>query len=116
MIDERTKKVLQTIIKHCNIINDTKKFFGNNYSEFENNSIYQNAILTPVTQIGELVKKLPLDFRTKYNQIPWKNIAGMRDIVVHNYETIDKVILWNVADEEIDKIKEFCKEVLNEVV
>lgn len=37
----------------------------------------------------------------------------MRDIVVHNYETIDKVILWNVVDEEIDKIKEFCKEILN---
>lgn len=37
----------------------------------------------------------------------------MRDIAVHNYETIDKVILWNVADEEIDKIKEFCKEILN---
>lgn len=116
MIDERTKKILQTIIKHCNIINDTKKFFGNNYSEFENNSIYQNAILTPVTQIGELVKKLPIDFREKYNQIPWKNIAGMRDIVVHNYETIDKLILWNVAEEETDKIKEFCKKILNEVV
>ncbi len=116
MIDERTKKVLQSIIKHCNIINETKIFFGNNYSEFENNSIYQNAILTPVTQIGELVKKLPLDFRLKYNQIPWKNIAGMRDIVVHNYETIDKVILWNVADEETNKIKEFCTKIINEVI
>ena len=116
MIDERTKKVLILIIKHCSIISDTKEFFGKKYSNFENNSIYQNAILTPVTQIGELVKKLPMEFRNKYSQIPWKNIAGMRDIVVHNYETIDKMILWNVADEEIDKIKEFCKDVLNEVI
>lgn len=116
MIDERTKKVLQAIIKHCDIINDTKSFFGDSYLEFENNNIYQNAILTPVTQIGELVKKLSTDFREKYNKIPWKNIAGMRDIVVHNYETIDKSILWNVADEETDKIKKFCKEILNEVV
>ena len=116
MIDERTKKVLIAIIKHCNIISETKNFFGNSYSKFENNSIYQNAILTPVTQIGELVKKLPMDFRTKYNQIPWKNIAGMRDIVVHNYETIDKSILWNVTDEEIDKIKEVCQDILNEVI
>ncbi len=116
MIDERTQKVLKTIIKHCNIINDTKDFFGNDYSRFEDNSIYQNAILTPVTQIGELVKKLPIEFRTKYNQIPWKNIAGMRDIVVHNYETIDKAILWSVADKETDKIKEFCKKILNEEI
>ena len=116
MIDERTQKVLKAIIKHCNIINDTKKFFGDDYSKFENDNIYQNAILTPVTQIGELVKKLPLEFRTEYNQIPWRNIAGMRDLVVHNYETIDKSILWNVADEEIDKIKEFCQDILNEVI
>ncbi len=63
-------KVLIAIIKYCNIINDTKYFFGDDYSKFENNSIYKNAILTPVTQIGELVKKLPMDFRTKYYQIP----------------------------------------------
>ena len=116
MVDERTKKVLQAIIKHCNIINDTKNFFGNDYLKFEDNNIYQNAILTPVTQIGELVKKLPLDFRNKYNQIPWRNIAGMRDIVVHNYENIDKSILWSVAAEETDKIKEVCRKILNEVI
>ena len=114
MTNERTKKVLQAIIKHCNIINETKDFFGNSYEVFEKNSIYQNAILTPVTQIGELVKRLPMDFRIKNNEIPWKNIAGMRDIVVHNYETVDKAILWDVADVEIDKIKNFCKKILNE--
>lgn len=112
MIDKRTKKVLLNIIKHCNIISETKNYFGNEYKDFENNVIYQNAILTPVTQIGELVKKLPDDFRKQYSEIPWRNIAGMRDIVVHNYETIDKLILWNVADKEIDKIKEFCKNLI----
>lgn len=113
MIDERTKKILLTIIKHCNIIEDTKKHFGNNYNNFEENSIYQNAILTPVTQIGELVKRLSDEFKQTYNEIPWKNIAGMRDIVVHNYETIDKLILWNVADKETLKIKDFCLNILN---
>ncbi len=38
----------------------------------------------------------------------------MRDIVVHNYETIDKAILWDVIENEIDKIKEFCKRILKE--
>ena len=52
MLDERTRKILLAIIKHCNIIEDTKKHFGNNYEYFENNNIYQNSILTPVTQIG----------------------------------------------------------------
>ncbi len=108
MIDERTKKILMAIVKHCNIIEETKLYFGDNYSNFEENSIYQNAILTPVTQIGELVKRLSNEFRQENSEIPWKNIAGMRDIVVHNYETIDKLILWNVADTEIEKLKNFC--------
>ena len=114
MIDERTRKILLAIIKHCNVIEQTKNYFGDSYKEFEESSIYQNAILTPVTQIGELVKRLSNEFRNEYTEIPWRNIAGMRDIVVHNYETIDKLILWNVADKETLKIKEFCVKVLNE--
>ena len=113
MIEERTKKIIQTIIKHCNIIEETKEHFGMDYADFEDNNIYQNAILTPVTQIGELVKKLSDKFRNKYNEIPWRSIAGMRDIVVHNYETIDRLILWNIANEEISKLKEFCVTVIN---
>lgn len=112
MKEERTKKILLTIIKHCNIIEETKQHFGDEYEIFKDNSIYQNAILTPVTQIGELVKRLPAEFKQEYPQIPWRNIAGMRDIVVHNYETIDKLILWNVADKEIEKVKKFCSDVL----
>ena len=114
MLEERTRKLLLAIIKHCNIIEDTKQHFGNDYEAFKQSTIYQNAILTPVTQIGELVKRLPNEFREKYDEIPWKNIAGMRDIVVHNYETIDKLILWNVADKETEKIKVFCKKIVNE--
>lgn len=112
MLEERTKKILLAIIKHCKIIEETKQHFGNSYNDFEKNAIYQNAILTPITQIGELVKRLPDEFRKQYNEIPWKNIAGMRDIVVHNYETIDKMILWDVADNEIDKIKNFCLKIV----
>ncbi len=112
MIDERTKKIILAVIKHCNIIEETKKHFGMEYKEFEQNNIYQNAILTPVTQIGELVKRLPLEFRQENNEIPWKNISGMRDIIVHNYETIDKVILWNVVDTEIGRLKKFCVKIL----
>ena len=113
MLEERTIKIIKAIIKHCNIIEDTKKHFGYDYENFEENSIYQNAIHTPVTQIGELVKRLPEEFRIEHNEIPWRNIAGMRDIIVHSYETIDKLILWNVADKEIKKIKEFCMQLLN---
>ena len=65
-MDKRTKKMILAIIKHCKIILETKNLFGDDYDIFKNNIIYQNAILTPVAQIGELVKKLPEDFRKTY--------------------------------------------------
>ena len=40
----------------------------------------------------------------------------MRDIVVHNYETIDKSILWDVATEEVCRIKDFCQNIINGVI
>ena len=111
-----TKKILQTFIKHCNVIDDTIKHFGLDFDDFNDNIIYQNAVLTPVIQIGELVKRLPDTFRIKYAEIPWRNIAGMRDILVHKYETIDKVILWNIVKNEIPKIKTFSINILKEEI
>jgi len=107
-MDIFTKKVLQTIIKHCNTIEDTRGHFGLEYSDFENNVIYHNALLTPIAQIGELAKRLSKIFKDKYPEIPWRNITGMRDVLIHKYETIDKAILWNVSVIEIPKIKNFC--------
>jgi len=108
-----TKKLLQAIARHCTVICETKNHFGFEYENFEGNIIYQNAVLTPIVQIGELVKRLPNEFKQQYTEIPWRNIAGMRDIVVHSYETIDKVILWSVANTETPKIKDFCINLLN---
>ena len=108
MAEEKIYRLISSIIKHCDIIEETKIAFGDNYKSFEENIIYQNALLTPITQIGELVKRIPEEFRLKYQQIPWKNIAGMRDIIVHGYETIDKVILWDIANNETQKLKSFC--------
>ena len=70
--------------------------------------------LTKVREYAKRLLEVSNEFRQKYKEIPWKNIAGMRDIVVHNYETIDKLILWNVADKETLKVKEFCKKIVNE--
>ena len=89
-------KEYTSLIKMIEYINKTNKYTeGYSFEQFCSDEKTIDATVFAISQIGELVKKLQLDFRTEYNQIPWKNIAGMRDIVVHNYETIDKTILWN---------------------
>ena len=51
--------------------------------------------------IGEAVKKLPDDIKNKNTQIEWKNIAGMRDILVHDYFGVDFDLAWKTAKEDL---------------
>lgn len=53
--------------------------------EFYSNRQVQDAIVRRLEIIGEAVKNIDDDFRSKYHQIPWKKIAGMRDIIAHEY-------------------------------
>ena len=51
--------------------------------------------------MGEAVKRIPMEIRNKYPDIPWKYIAGMRDKLIHEYHGIDLEIVWEVIKREI---------------
>ncbi|NEQ99773.1 MAG: DUF86 domain-containing protein, partial [Cyanothece sp. SIO2G6] len=53
-----------------------------------------SAILYQVLIIGEATKRLSPEFRNQYPDIPWDNMAGMRDIIAHQYDRLDFEILW----------------------
>ena len=49
----------------------------------------------------------------EYNKIPWKQIIGMRNRIVHRYDTINLEIVWNTSKESIPELKSYCEEILN---
>lgn len=57
--------------------------------KFKENMAMQDAIIRRLEIIGEAVKNIPLAFRTKHSDIPWKQMAGMRDILIHEYFEIN---------------------------
>lgn len=65
-------------------------------------------------QIGELVKRLPIEFTKEYSEIPWKKIAGTRDRIAHGYETIDVEFLWIISTEELPDLVEFCNQIMTQ--
>lgn len=60
-----------------------------------------SALLYQITIIGEATKRLSQDYRQQHPEIPWRNLAGMRDVLVHEYDQIDLDIVWNVVCQEI---------------
>lgn len=62
--------------------------------------------------IGELVKNLTEEFKSNYNHIPWKAIAGMRDITVHKYQTLKMGDVWVTLENEIPSLKAELNKIL----
>jgi len=55
--------------------------------------------------IGEAVKNLPADFKKKKSSIPWQNIAGMRDFLIHEYFGVDLDLVWQTVKKDLPEFK-----------
>jgi uncharacterized protein with HEPN domain len=73
-----------------------------------------DAIVRNIHIIGEAVKNLPSEWRQKYPDVPWREIAGLRDFVAHAYFALDLDILWNAIQEEVPALLRGVEEILEE--
>lgn len=72
----------------------------------------QDAVVRNLEVIGEAVKRLPMDVREANPDVPWQDIAGLRDILIHEYEGVDFAIVWDVAVNEIPLLSEVVNSLL----
>ena len=73
--------------------------------EFLNLVTIQDAVTRRLEIIGEAVKNLPISFRNKHPKITWKKIAGLRDVLIHEYFGVDIDLIWKIAHKDIPKLK-----------
>lgn len=67
----------------------------------------QSSVLYRLGVIGEAVKRLSPEFRSRQPGVPWKEVAGMRDKVVHDYDEVDLDEVWKTATADIPRLIEF---------
>lgn len=58
--------------------------------------------------ISEASRRLPDELKTRHPQIPWAKVAGIGNVLRHDYERIEPAILWKVADDELEPLREVC--------
>jgi uncharacterized protein with HEPN domain len=63
------------------------------------------AVVKLLEMVGEAVKQVPNDIRIRYPNIPWKSVAGMKDILVHEYWDIDVAVVWATVQESLPPLK-----------
>ena len=87
-------------------ITDTAEFTqGMSYEIFAADKKTVNAVIRCLEIIGEATKHIPISFRKKHPDLPWSNMAGMRDVLIHDYMGVDLKTVWKVAQERLPELK-----------
>lgn len=110
MLGVKDKGILLQIIKRCNRV--IEKVSNISVTDFSLNDDIKEVVCFNLFQVGELANGLSVEFTKEYNKIPWKQIIGMRNRIVHGYDTINLEIVWNTANESIPELIEYFKEIL----
>jgi len=82
-------------------------------SDFISKEEAQDAVIRRLQIIGEAVKNLPEDFKEKYKDINWRQIAGMRDILIHDYFGVDLNLTWNVVKMDLPELEIKLKRIIS---
>ena len=109
MKDRELRDYINDLTEACeDILSFTK---GMSYSDFTDDKKTINAVIRSLEVIGESTKNLPASFRSNYPNIPWKQMAGMRDKLIHNYFGIDIQMVWQAVEKHIPHILVLIREI-----
>ena len=102
-MQHRDKTILLKIIDELDVA--LNMIADKDFDTFESDEILKRATCMTVINIGELVKALSEDFRLEHKQIPWKSIAGFRDIAAHKYQTLHMQDVYHTVTNDFAELK-----------
>jgi uncharacterized protein with HEPN domain len=101
---------LKHIADECTYLLSVNK--GLSKEDFLDDETLKRAVVRSLEIIGEATKKIPADFKVKWSSIQWKNMAGMRDRLIHDYIGVNYSIVWDVFKNKIPELYDQIHDVL----
>ena len=87
---------------------------GLSYEEFTENVEKQDSVVRRLEIIGEAVKGIPEELRAKHSNTPWRDIAGARDVLIHEYFRVDLKMAWDMVHEDLPPLAAEVRKMLEE--
>lgn len=88
---------------------------GLDFEAFAANIEKQDSVIRRLEIIGEAVKGVPDDVRTKHSAVPWRDIAGARDILIHEYFRVDLEMAWDMVRKDLPLLESEVRSILQEL-
>ncbi|MGC8976463.1 MAG: DUF86 domain-containing protein [Candidatus Ratteibacteria bacterium] len=104
---------LNDILEECNYLMRASGELT--FETFIQNEHLKKAFLKSLENIGEAVKKIPKKLKDKYSKINWRNVAGIRDILVHEYFGVNYKVIWETIKEDVPKLKDVIEEIIEKM-
>lgn len=85
------------------------------YEDFLSNQMLLDAVVRNLEIIGEAARNVNDEIKKKYQEVPWRNMIGLRNILIHEYFGIDESIIWEVSTRNLQEIKPIIMKAIQEV-
>ncbi|WOX56652.1 MULTISPECIES: DUF86 domain-containing protein [unclassified Methanoculleus] len=83
------------------------------YEAFTENNLVQDGVIRNLMVIGEATKLIPEPLKGEYSNIPWRKIAGMRDILIHAYFGVHNEIVWDAVRNKLPELQVAVRQMLD---